>query len=485
MREKSARFPARRLGSVAPLLLSRKVSEIIVARLLDLRSLPTVRSLSSLHGGAAAATMASLTSYASAVRVARRSVRCSAERELPAPSPPHVGRRAAVLGAATLGVWRADSAVAYGLSVTPPPSNNSKAALLRRDHEAREEAERRREEMEAEANPGVLVTLPSGIQYRELDEGKPDGKIAQKGDTLFALYTVYRLAPGAYFKYSSGGTPIFLWSRGYGNEGQDDVGSTYKFVLGEPNSLPRAVAPPVLGMREGGRRRVLVPPQLGWVDGTVNPRPPRSAGRLENHREEPLLMEVDLVRVRKSRRAARRRRIFATSWPAPGTSRSNSRRRRRRSRGYSWETDVASVVGAGRWRVFSFDRQQAVAPGALASSNKDAPPPVVSRAEKSALTGSPRAHVLDGDLENSQHAPDELRHLAAFELDRLAEVSGQIPVRGAELDGLEGHFIGSAPAPLMTSLSRPPPLAPPRRRRRQTALDRRRRAGRRSRWRRG
>ena len=83
---------------------------------------------------------------------------------------------------------------------------------------AREEAERRREEIEAEANPGVLVTLPSGIQYRELDEGRPDGKVAAKGDTLFILYTVYRLAPGAYFKYSSGGTPIFLWSRGYGNE---------------------------------------------------------------------------------------------------------------------------------------------------------------------------------------------------------------------------------------------------------------------------
>ena len=255
-----------------------------------------------LHGGAAAATMASLTSYASAVRVARRSVRCSAERDPPAPSPPHVGRRAAVLGAATFGVWWDDSADAYGLSVTPPPSNNPKQRSYAEIMKAREEAERRREEMEAEANPGVLVTLPSGIQYRELDEGKPSGKIAQKGDTLFALYTVYRLAPGAYFKYSSGGTPIFLWSRGYGNEGQDDVGSTYKFVLGEPNSLPRAVAPAVLGMREGGRRRVLVPPQLGWVDGTVNPRPATfGAGRrLENHREEPLLMEVDLVRVRKS-----------------------------------------------------------------------------------------------------------------------------------------------------------------------------------------
>ena len=58
----------------------------------------------------------------------------------------------------------------------------------------------------------------------------------------------------------------------------------------------------VVGMKEGGRRRVLVPPQAGWVDGNVKPQPATfGAGRrLENHREEPLLMEVDLVRIRKS-----------------------------------------------------------------------------------------------------------------------------------------------------------------------------------------
>ena len=139
---------------------------------------------------------------------------------------------------------RADPAVAYGLGNAPPPKTGGLFGRKQPRSEAeiraiREEAERRREEREAEENPGELVTLPSGIQYRELDEGRADGKTAARGDTLYILYTVYRLAPGAYFKYSSGGTPIFLWSRGYGNEGQDDVGATYRFVLGDSDAVPR------------------------------------------------------------------------------------------------------------------------------------------------------------------------------------------------------------------------------------------------------
>jgi len=51
--------------------------------------------------------------------------------------------------------------------------------------------------------PGELVTLPSGIQYRELAVGT--GKAAKLGALCEMSYTVYRLSSGAYYKYSSGG----------------------------------------------------------------------------------------------------------------------------------------------------------------------------------------------------------------------------------------------------------------------------------------
>lgn len=60
----------------------------------------------------------------------------------------------------------------------------------------------------------------------------------------------------------------------------------------------------VRGMRVGGRRRFVVPPALGYVRGTgkgaPGPIPPDWGARrsLEAHRSEPLVFEVQLVKVK-------------------------------------------------------------------------------------------------------------------------------------------------------------------------------------------
>jgi FKBP-type peptidyl-prolyl cis-trans isomerase len=208
-----------------------------------------------------------------------------------------------------------NEALAYGLNKKPPNSDDNEPNLVsflgirnsskqerfeaseRKKREAEKIRERKEEELESDA---PLMTLPSGIQFREYDEGVSGTKRCRKGSKVSILFKVFRLSSGAYFKYSSGGTAVLLWARGYGSEGLDDVGVPYTFILGEENSLPRAVAPVVVGMRQGGVRRVLMPPNLGYVNDFVQPQPDSYGARrrLENYRDGPLLFEVEIVSVK-------------------------------------------------------------------------------------------------------------------------------------------------------------------------------------------
>jgi FKBP-type peptidyl-prolyl cis-trans isomerase len=52
-------------------------------------------------------------------------------------------------------------------------------------------------------------------------------------------------------------------------------------------------------MQQGGKRRVLVPPEAGYVSSVLQPQPPTFATKrqLANHSSEPLLFEIQLLRV--------------------------------------------------------------------------------------------------------------------------------------------------------------------------------------------
>jgi FKBP-type peptidyl-prolyl cis-trans isomerase len=189
---------------------------------------------------------------------------------------------------------------AYGLNKSP--SSSGRESYEERVRKMRD-AQRVRDARDNAEADAPSTTLPNGLRYREYVAGEV-GEEATKGSRVDARYKVFRLSSGAYFKYSSGGTPVLLWSRGYGAEGRDDAGETISFVLGE-TPLPRAVTPCVVGMKKGSVRRILVPPNLGWVNDDVVPRPDSfgAARRLINYRDGPLLFEIEVVRVRNGAEA--------------------------------------------------------------------------------------------------------------------------------------------------------------------------------------
>lgn len=70
------------------------------------------------------------------------------------------------------------------------------------------------------------------------------------------------------------------------------------FRLGDGTLIP-GLEEVLVGMATGGRRRALVPPEQGYTSSALGPQPPTFATRrqLANHSREPLLFEVELLRV--------------------------------------------------------------------------------------------------------------------------------------------------------------------------------------------
>ena len=141
----------------------------------------------------------------------------------------------------------------------PPP----KMAPKERKCKSIDECEAMGEKTKAEAAANERTDFQrtsGGDRFRDLVEGS--GNVAKEGDAVEIRYRVMRLGTKARDGLSGEGQTIF--SLGYGED--DDAEGDKLAVQLSDNSLVAGVKDALVGMRPGGRRRVLVRPERGWKD---------------------------------------------------------------------------------------------------------------------------------------------------------------------------------------------------------------------------
>jgi peptidylprolyl isomerase len=111
-----------------------------------------------------------------------------------------------------------------------------------------------------------MTTSPSGLQYR--DDAVGEGREAKAGDTVSVHYTG-TLQDGSKFDSSR------------------DRGQPLQFPLGAGHVI-KGWDEGVAGMKIGGRRTLVIPPELGYGARGTGPIPPNST----------LVFDVELMDIR-------------------------------------------------------------------------------------------------------------------------------------------------------------------------------------------
>ena len=130
-----------------------------------------------------------------------------------------------------------------------------------------------------------FVDVGQGVRVQEVSTGS--GEAVVEPGTMVSVKYVMRRSNG-YFIDASYGFDRF---------------ETFNFRAGSEQIVP-GFDMGVRGMKIGGRRRIVVPPGLGYIKGTgkqnAGPIPPDFGARrsLAAHSKEPILFEVQVVKIR-------------------------------------------------------------------------------------------------------------------------------------------------------------------------------------------
>jgi peptidylprolyl isomerase len=112
------------------------------------------------------------------------------------------------------------------------------------------------------------VTTKTGLKYTVLKEGEPNAPVAKAGDTVRVHYTGW-LTNGSKFDSSV------------------DRNQPFEFKLGAGNVIP-GWDEGVAGMKVGEKRKLVIPPELGYGARDMGPIPPNST----------LIFEVELLGIK-------------------------------------------------------------------------------------------------------------------------------------------------------------------------------------------
>jgi len=147
-------------------------------------------------------------------------------------------------------------------------------------------------EAEAPISKAETLTSASGVKYQIIKPGS--GPTAKAGDYVTFDYVLRR--SNGYFVYSTTGS---------GSSQQEPT----KFARNsqeEPVTLAvgkgviiEGVDQLLLGASAGERLRALVPPEVGYVNGKLEPQPPSFGPRreLSSHSNQPLFFEIEVRKV--------------------------------------------------------------------------------------------------------------------------------------------------------------------------------------------